>query len=85
MAGFVAPCGGFDFDWYIFLESWREFVSQLSSVLRVEEGCVWRLLCSYLATEFRGTSESLKELLKDHQQVRASLSEYFRHQKFGGF
>lgn len=51
-------------------ESWRGFVCQLTGVLGVEEATVWRLLCSYLASEFRGTSESLKELLKDQQQVR---------------
>ncbi len=33
------------------------------------EGAVWSLLCNYLAAEFRGTSDSLKELLKDQQQV----------------
>jgi hypothetical protein len=51
------------------LESWRSFVGQLTGLLGVEEGTVWSLLCSYLASEFRGTSDSLKELLKDQQQV----------------
>ena len=50
-------------------ESWREFVCKLADVLGVEESKSWTLLCSYLATEFRGTAESLLQLLEHEGQV----------------
>lgn len=51
-------------------ENLREFVVKLSKVIGVGESQSWELLCQYLASEFRGTSESLKDLLKHDQQVK---------------
>eukprot|EP00092_Neocalanus_flemingeri_P011668 GFUD01012572.1.p1 GENE.GFUD01012572.1~~GFUD01012572.1.p1 ORF type:complete len:1697 (+),score=556.35 GFUD01012572.1:89-5179(+) len=51
-------------------DSWKDFVVKLSDVIGVEENKTWGLLCSYLSTEFRGTSESLADLLKHEGQVK---------------
>jgi hypothetical protein len=50
-------------------ESWKDFVIRLAGLARIEEGQAWELLCNYLATEFRGTSDSLAQLLKDEAQA----------------
>ena len=54
-------------------ESWKEFVLKLSVVLGIAEPLSWNILCNYLATEFRGTSESLSDLLKNESQVKPLL------------
>ena len=54
-------------------ESWKDFVLKLSGVLGVDENICWDILCSYLATEFRGTSDSLADLLKNESQVKPLL------------
>ena len=51
-------------------ETWKDFVLKLSSVFGVDESICWDILCNYLATEFRGTSESLADLLKNESQVK---------------
>ena len=51
-------------------DTWKDFVLKLSNVFGVDETICWELLCNYLATEFRGTSESLAELLKNESQVK---------------
>eukprot|EP00090_Calanus_glacialis_P005097 TRINITY_DN13917_c0_g1_i1.p1 TRINITY_DN13917_c0_g1~~TRINITY_DN13917_c0_g1_i1.p1 ORF type:complete len:1697 (-),score=641.63 TRINITY_DN13917_c0_g1_i1:67-5157(-) len=51
-------------------DSWKDFVVKLSDVIGVEENKTWGILCSYLSTEFRGTSESLADLLKHEGQVK---------------
>ena len=51
-------------------ESWKDFVVKISDVVGVEESKTWSILCSYLGTEFRGTSESLADLLKHEGQVK---------------
>ena len=51
-------------------ETWKEFVIKSSSVFSVDERVCWSLLCNYLASEFRGTSESLADLLKNESQVK---------------
>jgi len=51
-------------------DSWKDFVVKLSDVIGVEEKATWGLLCSYLSTEFRGTSASLADLLKHEGQVK---------------
>ena len=54
-------------------ESWKEFVLKLSGVLGTAEPISWNILCNYLATEFRGTSDSLSDLLKNESQVKPLL------------
>ena len=54
-------------------ESWKDFVIKLAGVMRLEEEQAWQVLCNYLATEFRGTSESLALLLKEDAQARPLL------------
>jgi len=51
-------------------DSWKDFVVKISDVIGVEENITWGILCSYLSTEFRGTSESLADLLKHEGQVK---------------
>ena len=51
-------------------DTWKDFVIKLSAVLGVDESVCWDILCNYLATEFRGTSESLADLLKNETQVK---------------
>ena len=45
-------------------ESWKEFVIKLAALVRIDEVQAWELLCNYLSTEYRGTSDSLAQLLK---------------------
>lgn len=54
-------------------ESWKDFVLKLSGVLGIAEPLSWNILCNYLATEFRGTSNSLSDLLKNESQVKPLL------------
>lgn len=54
-------------------DSWRDFIIKLSPILGVEENRCWEILCSYLAAEFRGTSESLALLLKNDIQSKPLL------------
>lgn len=49
-------------------ESWKGFVSKVSTTLGLEELAAWQLICSYLSTEFRGTQQSLKDLINDDQK-----------------
>ena len=45
-------------------ESWKDFVIKLAGLVRIDEVQSWELLCNYLSTEYRGTSDSLAQLLK---------------------
>ena len=55
-------------------ETWKDFVLKLSGVFGIEETICWGILCNYLATEFRGTSESLAELLTQEQSCNKDSS-----------
>ena len=56
-------------------DTWKDFVLKLSGVFGVDERLCWDILCSYLATEFRGTSDSLLELLKNETQVKPLIAD----------
>ena len=45
-------------------ESWKDSVIKLAGLVRIDEVQSWELLCNYLSTEYRGTSDSLAQLLK---------------------
>jgi len=49
-------------------DSWKGLVGSVGKTLGLDEGQSWDLICSYLASEFRGTQESLKDLIQDEQK-----------------
>ena len=56
-------------------DTWKDFVLKLSGVFGVDERLCWDILCNYLATEFRGTSDSLADLLKNETQVKPLIAD----------
>jgi len=49
-------------------DSWKGLVGSVGKTLGLDEGQSWDLICTYLASEFRGTQESLKDLIQDEQK-----------------